>query len=34
MDAIIKMARKYEFEVVVAPESRGIILGTPIAYEL
>jgi adenine phosphoribosyltransferase len=34
MDEIIEMARKYDFDVVVAPESRGFILGTPIAYEL
>ena len=34
MDEIIAIARKYEFDVVVAPESRGFILGTPIAYVL
>ncbi len=34
MDEIIAMARNYDFDIVVAPESRGFILGTPIAYEL
>jgi len=34
MDEIIDIAKKYEFDVVVAPESRGFILGTPIAYVL
>lgn len=34
MDKIIEIAEKYDFEVVVAPESRGFILGTPIAYQL
>ena len=34
MDKIIGMARKYDFDIVVAPESRGFILGTPIAYAL
>ncbi len=34
MDKIIDMASKYDFDIVVAPESRGFILGTPIAYKL
>ncbi len=34
MDRIIDAAKKYDFDVVVAPESRGFILGTPIAYEM
>ena len=34
MDEIIDMASKYNFDIVVAPESRGFILGTPIAYAL
>lgn len=34
MDRLIEAAREFEFDVVVAPESRGFILGTPIAYEL
>lgn len=34
MEQIIKMASKYDFDIVVAPESRGFILGTPIAYTL
>ena len=32
MGSIIDQARKFDFDVVVAPESRGFILGTPIAY--
>jgi adenine phosphoribosyltransferase len=32
MDSLIEIAKKYDFDVVVAPESRGFILGTPIAY--
>ncbi len=34
MDKIINIAKKYDFDIVVAPESRGFILGTPIAYVL
>ena len=34
MDKLIETAKEFEFDVVVAPESRGFILGTPIAYEL
>ncbi len=34
MDKIIAIAEKYDFDIVVAPESRGFILGTPIAYHL
>lgn len=32
MDQIIEMANKFDYDLVVAPESRGFILGTPIAY--
>ena len=32
MDAMIEMTMDYDFDIVVAPESRGFILGTPIAY--
>ncbi|MCK5129317.1 MAG: adenine phosphoribosyltransferase [Clostridiales bacterium] len=34
MDEIIDISKKYDFDIVVAPESRGFILGTPIAYKL
>lgn len=34
MDQLIDASKKFEFDVVVAPESRGFILGTPIAYKL
>ncbi len=34
MDQLIEAAKEFDFDVVVAPESRGFILGTPIAYEL
>ena len=34
MDQLIETAKEFKFDVVVAPESRGFILGTPIAYEL
>ena len=34
MDSLIETAKEFKFDVVVAPESRGFILGTPIAYEL
>ncbi len=34
MDDMIQMAKAYDFDIVVSPESRGFILGTPIAYEL
>lgn len=34
MDMLIKVSKEFDFDVVVAPESRGFILGTPIAYEL
>ncbi|MBN2879614.1 MAG: adenine phosphoribosyltransferase [Clostridia bacterium] len=34
MDKLIEAAKEFEFDVVVAPESRGFILGTPIAYAL
>ena len=34
MDAMINMTKVYDFDIVVAPESRGFILGTPIAYTL
>ena len=33
MDGMINMSKAYDFDIVVAPESRGFILGTPIAYE-
>lgn len=33
-DRLIEASKEFEFDVVVAPESRGFILGTPIAYEL
>ena len=34
IDELIDIARKYEFDIIVAPESRGFMLGTPIAYAL
>lgn len=34
MDEILSAASKFEFDLVVAPESRGFIFGTPIAYAL
>ena len=34
MDCILEIASSFEFDLVVAPESRGFILGTPIAYAL
>lgn len=34
MDRLMEIAKKYDFDVVVAPESRGFILGTPIAYTM
>ena len=34
MDRILEIASSFEFDLVVAPESRGFILGTPIAYAL
>jgi len=34
MDMLIEAAKEFDFDVVVAPESRGFILGTPIAYAL
>lgn len=34
VDRLIEIAEKYDFDVVVAPESRGFILGTPIAYTM
>lgn len=34
IDRLLDAAREFEFDVIVAPESRGFILGTPIAYEL
>jgi adenine phosphoribosyltransferase len=34
MDRLIDAAKEFKFDVVVAPESRGFILGTPIAYAL
>jgi len=32
IDALCDMASKYTFDLVIAPESRGFILGTPVCY--
>ncbi len=32
VDALCDMASKYDFDLVIAPESRGFILGTPVCY--
>ncbi len=34
MRQLIEKAEKYDFDLVIAPESRGFILGTPVAYAL
>lgn len=34
MRQLIERAEKYDFDLVIAPESRGFILGTPVAYAL
>lgn len=34
VDCIIEKAKKIDFDLIVAPESRGFIFGTPVAYQL
>lgn len=34
INAMIELAKGYEFDYVMAAEARGFVLGTPIAYEL
>ena len=31
---LAKAAKKYEPDVIIGPESRGFLFGTPVAYEL
>jgi len=34
VDELCKHAEKYDFDLIISPESRGFILGTPMCYKL
>jgi len=34
VDALCEMASKYDFDLIISPESRGFILGTPMCYKM
>jgi adenine phosphoribosyltransferase len=34
VDVLCERAKKYDFEMIISPESRGFILGTPMCYKM
>lgn len=34
VDELCKHAKKYDFDLIISPESRGFILGTPMCYKM